>query len=175
MTLTRYCHKKRGTEYELIGYGTFISHNPAHDGDDVRNGRVLAIYRSVDGGALWVRPREEFEDRFEALPLPPAVASANNDHRAVAKAIMLVMQGHDLVQQNDDGTVTIALGQTYLLECLCNEAATAVFDVLKPPKTHEDGLARIKSALEDADLSPMLVEGVMGLVASLHTEGETKL
>jgi hypothetical protein len=30
--------------------------------------REVAIYRSVDDGSLWVRPREEFEDgRFAAL------------------------------------------------------------------------------------------------------------
>lgn len=64
-------HKKRGTEYVLLGIGkmqaewwvdTGQTHTPFVDM------REVAIYRSVDGGALWVRPREEFEDgRFEAL------------------------------------------------------------------------------------------------------------
>jgi hypothetical protein len=66
-------HVKRGTEYVLIGYGKmqagdwhqaatrFLPECPV-------DGREVAIYRSVDDGSLWVRPREEFEDgRFIAL------------------------------------------------------------------------------------------------------------
>lgn len=71
-----YRHKKRGTEYELIGFGRMQAENwvthpgrgvglPA-DGVDMRE---VAIYRSItDPTEIWVRPREEFEDgRFEEI------------------------------------------------------------------------------------------------------------
>lgn len=104
-------HKKRGTEYELLGFGTWVSLDVGSNEADAyvaemapgvwhirwafgevegaewarvqtatpfANGTVLAIYRSVDGAMLWVRPREEFEDgRFEALaPLPVKASEA---------------------------------------------------------------------------------------------------
>ncbi|MEO3997200.1 hypothetical protein [Mesorhizobium sp. CAU 1732] len=75
-------HKRRGTEYVLIGIGGMQSEDwrdPSRPADNCPNGvsvnmRQVAIYRSVDDGSLWVRPREEFEDgRFKAVAAADAV------------------------------------------------------------------------------------------------------
>jgi hypothetical protein len=75
-------HKKRGTEYVLLGIGKmqtadWVSAKDMADailGDGppaTRNTvdmREVAIYQSVRDGSWWVRPREEFEDgRFEEI------------------------------------------------------------------------------------------------------------
>lgn len=70
----RYRHKKRGTEYELTGYGKIQSqwwYEPSFPiGEPISvDLREVAIYRSVaDPTEIWVRSREEFEDgRFEPV------------------------------------------------------------------------------------------------------------
>jgi len=67
-------HKKRGSLYELLGIGKMQT-DFWFDGldEDADAGNVdmrpIAIYRAIDDGSLWARPREEFEDgRFEKLP-----------------------------------------------------------------------------------------------------------
>lgn len=65
-------HVKRGSEYQLLGMGKMQTERWVEPGIYPNPGladmREVAIYRSVDDGSLWARPREEFEDgRFDAL------------------------------------------------------------------------------------------------------------
>ncbi|MBX8803370.1 restriction alleviation protein, Lar family [Ochrobactrum sp. MR28] len=69
-------HVKRGTEYHLIGIGKMQTERWIEPGIYPKPGiadmREVVIYRSVDDGSLWVRPREEFDDgRFITLPAAP--------------------------------------------------------------------------------------------------------
>ncbi|NSZ73912.1 DUF1653 domain-containing protein [Agrobacterium tumefaciens] len=62
-------HKNRGTEYELLGVGKMQAEKWfEYDTGASADMREVAIYRSINDGSLWVRPKEDFEDgRFEPL------------------------------------------------------------------------------------------------------------
>lgn len=76
-------HKKRGSEYVLLGIGKMQAARWNEHGTNPDGGfivsvdmREVAVYRSVTDGQLWVRPREEFDDgRFEALSASPSPAA----------------------------------------------------------------------------------------------------
>lgn len=59
-------HVKRGGEYVLIGFGKMQAEDwvTEHGRDGCRLVDMLevAIYRCVEDGTLWVRPKEEFND-----------------------------------------------------------------------------------------------------------------
>jgi len=77
--ISRVRHKKRGSEYEVIGVGKMQTEDwmirEYCGADEPVNGATVdmaevAIYRSVDDGSLWVRPVKEFNDgRFEVLTM----------------------------------------------------------------------------------------------------------
>lgn len=55
-------HKKRGTEYEVLGEADLQTERP------ISNYEVVVVYRDPSNGRLWVRPAAEFNDgRFEAV------------------------------------------------------------------------------------------------------------
>lgn len=65
-------HKKRGSEYVLLGIGRIQSDEwvvyDDVEGTSAVDMSEVAIYRSVADGSLWARPIAEFEDgRFERL------------------------------------------------------------------------------------------------------------
>lgn len=64
-------HKKTGKEYHILDEAIMQSKDWATDfgidGSKLVDMQPVVVYRSVDNGSLWVRPRDEFLDRFEEI------------------------------------------------------------------------------------------------------------
>lgn len=60
-------HKKRGTEYVLMFYGNMQSSTWHEDGQSVYMREVAIYHSALYPEKIWVRPIEDFEERFEEL------------------------------------------------------------------------------------------------------------
>lgn len=70
--IKRYKHKKRGTAYTIVAIGKIQSSDWVTDfgidGSILIDGKEVVIYRCLEDGEYWVRPKDEFFDgRFEEL------------------------------------------------------------------------------------------------------------
>lgn len=96
-----YRHKRRGTYYELLSIGK-MQCGPwyIHEGEGAYtncDGQEVAVYRSLDDGKLWVRPRAEFEDgRFDFV-------GANSEE----------IKRQTEVRISNDAAVKLGMGKTY--------------------------------------------------------------
>lgn len=54
--MTRIVHKKRGTVYDVVGYGTIQCDRPIDDYD------AVCIYQDPFSGHYWIRPAAEMGD-----------------------------------------------------------------------------------------------------------------
>lgn len=64
----RYRHKKRGTVYEIVTHDASLQCSAAPEFEGMFEDDTFTVYRSVDTGAVYVRPTPEFLDgRFEPV------------------------------------------------------------------------------------------------------------
>lgn len=69
MNFDRYRHKKRGTIYEVLTDSASLQCSCAPEVEHLFGDDTFTVYRSVDTGAVYVRPTPEFLDgRFEPVP-----------------------------------------------------------------------------------------------------------
>lgn len=65
---TLWRHKKRGTTYEIITDSASFQCSAWPHAEETFEDDTFTVYRSVDTGAVYVRPTEEFLDgRFEKV------------------------------------------------------------------------------------------------------------
>ncbi len=64
----RWRHRKRGTVYEVITHDASLQCAATPDVEEMFDDCSLTVYRSLDTGAIYVRPTPEFTDgRFERV------------------------------------------------------------------------------------------------------------
>lgn len=61
-------HKTRGTTYEVVTHSASLQCSAAPDFEEMFDDDTFTVYRSLDTGAMYVRPTPEFMDgRFERM------------------------------------------------------------------------------------------------------------
>jgi len=73
-------HKKRGTVYEVVTHDASLQFASAPEIEETCDDLTFTVYRSLDTGAMYVRPTEEFMDgRFERVALARAAAQGKGE------------------------------------------------------------------------------------------------
>lgn len=174
--LERVRHKKRGAEYEVLGTGKMQTEHwidqrwtrQSASGEPPKSSwsrvdlREVVVYRSLDDGSLWVRPREEFEDgRFERLE---AAAALSRPEQVVADE--MVSAAYEELRRR----LTLHPSRDQVkaaLEAACLTTAAPLEADASAPASPAIGV----QAVTDGEEARIAEERLSSLLARIHRDG----